>query len=239
MKKVSIIALIWAHIQDRLLAGLTYILSPVVKVMSKIPSAALGIQSRARATIARRTIEQTKPVDFEWKTPGCSSVGVLAQTTGPSGLPQSSIAGMGTGHVNRGLGYQALAQGTGYQNTALGYQAGMTYTNNIRPSTITFSQNNKPVLTITQDGDVEWTGKPSEAADAIMQVLQIRVEDKKGITKAARRRYYALACRNILEQAEKMEYEEFLAYLNREVYNRDSKVIMDSLRGEEDADQSR
>jgi len=103
------------------------------------------------------------------------------------------------------------------------------------PSTITFSQNNKPVLTIKQDGDIEWTGKPSEAADVIMRVLQIRVEDKKGITKAARRRYYAMACRNILEQAERMEYEEFLAYLNREVYNRESKVIMDSLKGEEDA----
>ena len=160
------------------------------------------IQYRAKATIARRTIEQIKPIDFEWRAPGCNSRGFLAQT-------------VGTVPFNAGTGFATLT--------------------NIRPSTITFNQNNKPVLTITQDGDVEWTGKPSEAADAIMRVLQIRVEDKKGLTKAARRRYYALACRNILEQAERMEYEEFLAYLNREVYNRNSKVIMDSLRGEEDA----
>jgi len=160
------------------------------------------IQYRAKAIIARRTIEQIKPIDFEWKAPGCNSQGFLAQA-------------VGTVPFNAGTG--------------------LTYANNIRPNTITFSQNNKPVLTITQDADVEWTGKPSEAADAIMRVLQIRVEDKKGITKAARRRYYALACRNILEQAERMEYEEFLAYLNREVYNRESRVIIDSLKGEEDA----
>ena len=200
---VSILDLIMAQVLDRLLAGLTYILSPVVKVMLKIQSAVLGIRSQARATIARRTIEQIKPIDFEWKAPGCNSQGFLAQT-------------VGTVPFNAGTG--------------------LTYTGatNI-PNTITFSQNNKPVLTITQDADVEWTGKPSEAADAIMRVLQIRVEEKKGITKAARRRYYALACRNILEQAERMEYEEFLAYLNREVYNRESRVIMDSLKGEEDA----
>jgi len=102
-----------------------------------------------------------------------------------------------------------------------------------QPNTITFNQNNKPVLTITPDGDVEWTGKPSEAADAIMQVLQIRIEDKKGITKAARRRYYAMACRNLLEKANQMSHKEFLAFLNNQVYNREKTIILDSLKGEE------
>jgi hypothetical protein len=199
---VSILDLMQARLLDRLSAGLIYILSPVVKVMLKIQSGVSETQYRARVTIARRTIEQIKPIDFEWRTPGCNSQGFLAQT-------------VGTVPFNAGTG--------------------LTYTNNIRPNTITFSNNNKPILTITQDGDVEWTGKPSEAADAIVRVLQLRVEDKKGLTKAARRRYYAMACRNILEQAEKMEYEEFLAYLNREVYNRESRVIIDSLKGEEDA----
>ena len=155
-------------------------------------------RSRARATIALRTIEQIKPVKFEWKPQGCNS--------------------SRTGHIWAGAGVQSPQ-----------------YISTIPNNTITFNQNNKPVLTITQDGDVEWTGKPSEAADSIMQVLQLRVEDKQGITKAARRRYYAAACRNILEQAENMEYEEFLAYLNREVYNREKTVILDSLKGEEDA----
>jgi hypothetical protein len=107
------------------------------------------------------------------------------------------------------------------------------YNNGIQGNTITFNQNNKPVLTITPDGDVEWTGKPSEAADSIMQVLQLKIEDKQGITKAARRRYYAVACKNLLEKAEEMEYEEFLAFLNQQVYNREQTIIMDSLKGEE------
>jgi len=196
---VSILDLIKARLLVKLSTGLTSILYPVEQVMSKIRLEAYVIQSQAKATIVRRTTEQIKPIDFEWKTPGCNSQGFQAVTVGA--VPHYVVSGL----------------------------------TNIRPNTITFNQNNKPVLTITQDGDVEWTGNPSEAADAIMRVLQIRVEDKKGITKAARRRYYALACRNILEQAERMEYEEFLAYLNREVYNRNSKVIMDSLRGEEDA----
>ncbi len=88
------------------------------------------------------------------------------------------------------------------------------------------------ILTITQDGDVIWNGKPSEAADIMVRSFQMRVEDAMGVTKAAKRRYYALACRNILKQAEQMEYEEFLAFLNREVYNRDRKVILDGLKNQ-------
>jgi hypothetical protein len=122
-----------------------------------------------------------------------------------------------------------LFGGAGNTNGTGIYTIGNLVPNN----TITFSQNNKPVLTITHDGDVEWTGKPSEAADAIMQVLQIRVEAEKGITKAARRRYYLRACQNILNKAETMEYEEFLAFLNKQVYNREKRVIMDSLKGNE------
>lgn len=104
---------------------------------------------------------------------------------------------------------------------------------NIPPTTAAFTFNSglsSTVLTITQDGDVIWNGKPSEAADILVRSFQMRVEDENGVTKAAKRRYYALACRNILKQAEQMEYEEFLAFLNREVYNRDRKVILDGLK---------
>jgi hypothetical protein len=210
---VSMWDLTKARLLDKLCHGPIYILSLVEKAMYKIQSAVYETQSRAKATISLRTIEQIKPVKFEWqqdlnwKAPGCNNTGFIAQQ-----IPGQMLS------------YHA---GTGVQSPQ--------YISTIPNNTITFNQNNKPVLTITQDGDVEWTGKPSEAADSIMQVLQLRVEDKQGITKAARRRYYAAACRNILEQAENMEYEEFLAYLNREVYNREKTVILDSLKGEEDA----
>ena len=107
-----------------------------------------------------------------------------------------------------------------------------TYTN-IHTSAFVFNDNqSKPVLVITKDGDVEWHGKPSEAADVLVRTFQITVESSKGVTKSARRRYYYMACKNLLKHAEQMEYEEFLAFLNREVYNRERKVIMDGLKNE-------
>jgi len=106
-------------------------------------------------------------------------------------------------------------------NTAIGYAAFQFN-----------STNNKPVLVITKDGDVEWNGKPSEAADCLVRSFQFAVEDAKGITKAARRRYYLRACQNILNKAEKMEHQEFLDFLQKQVYNKERRVIMDSLKGD-------
>lgn len=110
-------------------------------------------------------------------------------------------------------------------------------TSNFVPNnSITFnSQVNKPVLVITHDGDVEWNGKPSEAADCLVRTFQFAVEDAKGITKAARRRYYLLACKNILNKAEKMEHIKFVDFLRKQVYNKERRVIIDSLKGEHNA----
>lgn len=145
----------------------------------------LGIQSRAKATIALRNIQQTESIKINWSNshPG---IGFVAHTVG-----------------------------------------------SCTPAAFTFqSAANLAILTITHEGDVIWNGKPSEAAGILVRSFQMRVEDEKGVTKAAKRRYYALACRNILKQAEQMEYEEFLAFLNREVYNRDRKVILDGLKNQ-------
>jgi hypothetical protein len=101
-------------------------------------------------------------------------------------------------------------------------------------NTITLGNPSNPaVLVITQDGDVEWHGKPSEAADCLVRSFQFAVEDMKGVTKAARRRYYLKACQNILNKAEKMEHQEFLDFLQKQVYNKERRVIMDSLKGEQ------
>jgi len=131
-----------------------------------------------------------------------------------------------------GFGAQSVAAyniTSGSYNTAIGYQAGRFVPNN----SIQFnSAKDNAVLTITADGDVIWNGKPSEASKILVNNFQMAVEDAKGVTKAAKRRYYALACRNLLKAAEQMESEEFLAFLNREVYNREHRVIMDSLKGE-------
>jgi hypothetical protein len=208
---VSILDLIGANVLVKLSSGLTFILSPVGRVMLKIQSVASATQSRARATIARRTIEQIKPVQFTINNP------------------------------NIAIGYAAFQHATsGQYNTALGYQAGYSFAgsglhiNKTNPNHNSIQFNNrdsKPVLVITQDGDVEWHGKPSEAAEALTRTFQFAVEDMKGVTKAARRRYYHRACKNILNKAEKMEHEEFLDFLRKQVYNKERRVIVDALQG--------
>jgi hypothetical protein len=98
---------------------------------------------------------------------------------------------------------------------------------------ITFnSQQNKPVLVITGNGDVEWHGKPSEAADCLVRTFQFAVEEKKGVTKAARRRYYYRAVNNLAKKSRTMSAEQFVDFVQKQAYTRERKVILDSLRGE-------
>jgi len=122
---------------------------------------------------------------------------------------------------------QVLTAGTGLYSTVPQW----AFPNN----SITFhNKDSKPTLIITNDGDVEWHGKPSEAADALVRTFQFKVEDMKGVTKAARRRYYLRACQNILNKAETMEHNEFLDFLRKHVYNKERRVIMSALKGEDD-----
>ena len=101
------------------------------------------------------------------------------------------------------------------------------------PSIITVnSKDNKKVMEITSDGDVKWYGKPSEAARAMVQSLQMQVETTKGITKAAKRRYYYMACKNLLNKSKTMEHQDFVDFLEKQVYNRESKIIWDALSNE-------
>lgn len=201
----STLALITAKAQVKLCHGLIYILSPVGRVMLKIQSVVSATQSRAKATIEAHRISKIKPV------------------TGTSGqvLQAGYIWGNGTGNYNTAVGYQT------------GYGAGLSINQTTQRNTITFGNPSNPaVLVITADGDVEWNGKPSEAAEALTRTFQFAVEDMKGVTKAARRRYYYRACKNILNKAEKMEHQEFLDFLQKQVYNKERKVIIDSLKGD-------
>ena len=131
--------------------------------------------------------------------------------------------------------YATWGNNTGANNIAIGYKAGYVVGAGLAQTqpinSITFNNQGKAVLIITKDGDVEWHGKPSEAADALQTVFQFKVEDMKGITKAARRRYYHKACENILSKAERMEHDEFLDFLRKHVYNKERRIIVDALQG--------
>jgi hypothetical protein len=183
---------------------------------------ASATQSQAKGTIEAHRISKIKPILFTIN-PGLS--GQVLQSSSGSG----------------GIGYATVQYNSGQYNTAIGYQAGYGFagsglhinkTNPTKNSIQFNNQDSKPVLVITQDGDVEWHGKPSEAAEALTRTFQFAVEDMKGVTKAARRRYYLRACQNILNKAEKMEHQEFLDFLQKQVYNKERRVIMDSLRGD-------
>ena len=105
---------------------------------------------------------------------------------------------------------------------------------NAQTSAFTFQTNeSKPVLIISSVGEVEWHGRPSQAANVMVKCFQLTIEDKNGFTKATRRRYYLSACQNILNKAKTMEHEEFIDFLQKQVYNREKRVIFDSLNGTE------
>ena len=200
-----------------------------------------GTQSRAKATISLRTIEQIKPVEFKWASDS-QQIGFTAQQIAP--LPSSFFQSVNGGNLgvsgqvlqSTGVGYAWAS--TGQHNVATGYQAGygigqgIQLSNTARNNTIQFNgTDNQPVLIITQDGDVEWHGKPSEAAEAMKRTFQFTVEDMKGVTKAARRRYYYKAVDNLSKKSRTMSAEQFVDFVQKQAYNRERRVILDSLKG--------
>jgi len=147
-------------------------------------------------------------------------MGIIAQQIAP--LPASffqSVNGGNLGAIGSPYNYQA----------GLGISMPPPTTNN----SIQFNnKNSQPVLIITHDGDVEWHGKPSEAAEALTRTFQFKVEDMKGVTKAARRRYYWRAIDNLAKKSEKMSAEEFVDFVRKQAYNRECRVLIDTLKGE-------
>lgn len=131
-------------------------------------------------------------------------------------------------HPGTGIIAQTVASWSAYNIPAGVTSATFVPNNNIQFNT--GKSNAYPILTITGDGDVIWNGKPSQAADILVRSFQLAVEDAKGVTKAAKRRYYLLACQNLLNKATTMEHNEFVDFLKKQVYNRETKVIMDSLK---------
>jgi hypothetical protein len=176
------------------------------------------IQYRAKAIIARRTIEQIKPIEFEWHSdPRNMGVGFVAQQVSQV-LPSTLINSLNS--------YPTGLNGPAGPTGAIGNSASFIPNNNI-----SFNGPNKTVLTITGDGDVIWTGKPSEAADILVKSFQLAVENQRGITKAARRRYYWKAVDNLARKSEQMTADEFVDFVRKQAYNRETKVILDTLKG--------
>jgi hypothetical protein len=165
-------------------------------------------QSQAKAIIDLHRIQQIKPVEFKWQN--TSHVGFTAQT----------VASWSAYNIPPG------ANGAAGLNGAQGSTATYAPTNNI-----TFQSPTKVVLTITGDGDVIWNGKPSEAADILVKSFTLAVETAKGVTKSARRRYYWKAVDNLAKKSERMSPQDFVDFVRKQAYNRECKVLIDTLKG--------
>jgi hypothetical protein len=98
-------------------------------------------------------------------------------------------------------------------------------TNNQTNAAISFTDQDRAVLTITKDGDVVWGGKPSKAADVLEQTLGNMI-DGKAASASMRQRTYMRACQSLLSKARNMTKEEFIAHLEESIANRNSKVVL-------------
>jgi len=102
------------------------------------------------------------------------------------------------------------------------------------PALISVTNHNRVIMKITADGNVEWHGKPSEAADGLRTILENLIDER--VKPSTRERMYANACRSILAKAKTMTREELIEHLERSIDNRESKAVLLSLRelGEDD-----
>jgi len=90
----------------------------------------------------------------------------------------------------------------------------------------------EPILKIHQDGRIEYSGKPSEAADAFYKSLCGSI-DIKAAGELALEKTYRRAIKRCLNQAKSMSHEDFIAMLETELETRNSKAVLMRLTEDE------
>jgi len=88
---------------------------------------------------------------------------------------------------------------------------------------------NKEIVRITNDGDVIWYGKPSEAIKTLTTCFHLSVEAMAGVNKGARKKYQYHAYKNILKKSQSMTKKQLISDLTRIVKEHEEKIIMDTL----------
>jgi len=84
------------------------------------------------------------------------------------------------------------------------------------------------VLTIHYDGQIEYTGKPSEASETFLKSLSGHIDLKAAGTRALENTYRRTINR-CLNQARSMSHEDFIAMLEKELEARNSKAVLKML----------
>lgn len=89
-----------------------------------------------------------------------------------------------------------------------------------------------PALTIHYDGRIEYTGKPSQAAEAFYKALGSNI-DINTAGKRALEKTYRRAIERCLRQARSMSHEDFITMLENELDTRTGKAVLMRLTEEE------
>ena len=100
---------------------------------------------------------------------------------------------------------------------------------------INSTSNGDPVLKIHQDGRIEYSCKPSAAAESFIKALGGNI-DLKAAGKFALEKTYRRAIKRCLNQAKSMSHDDFIAMLENELDARNSKAVVMRLQDPTESD---
>jgi hypothetical protein len=143
----------------------------------------------------------------------------------------TSIAGHSGPIVNPGAITVAGAMTSGLNSSMLG-----SYNVNSCQNGLSIPIGNNVRLTISPDGQIEWSGPASKAAEhfltALGHVIDCSTSGKRALAKS-----YRLAIERCLRQAKRMSHEDFIVMLEKEVATRQSKAVWMTLCEDEAVDE--
>lgn len=100
------------------------------------------------------------------------------------------------------------------------------------PSAFSLNSNGgSPILEILFDGQVKWSGPPSQGSRLLLKSLR-SVIDLDSVGDAAAERIYRRAIEKCLNMARSMDRDEFIDQLDRELQTRISKAVLLELKNE-------
>lgn len=144
-------------------------------------------------------------------------------------MPTNNIFhGIGATGAVGAYGPQGATGPTGSYAGSVGASGPFMFTDSTQNNSLSFHNSDRMVLRITNDGRVEWYGKPSEAASVLERTIGHMI-DSKVASSGMRQRTYVRACQSLLNRAKQMTKDEFVAYLEESISNRQSKVVLSAL----------
>ena len=153
-----------------------------------------------------------------------TSVNLVNSGFGYISAPYMNMASGNMGVSGSAAGSSILSGGTGGGSYGISNITTTTLTTNPTLMVLINSSGEK-VLMISNNGDITVNGSPNEAAQIFLKVLSHHI-DKEAAGKAALARSYKRAIQRCLRQIKSMDKEEFIALLETEIDNRNSKAVL-------------